>query len=97
MLYSSIDWHPRFNGYSGGFPDDYLTNTATLNEFPSAAALRTMRELHIRYAVLHTGRYSGVQQYTKAQVARILGELPPGARARRHGNAWLVDLGPASG
>lgn len=94
MLYSSIDWHPRFNGYSGGLPDDYVTRTQTLNTFPSAAALRLMRQLGIRYAVLHVGRYQGVLQYTKAQVATRLDQLPPGARAARHGNAWLVDLGP---
>lgn len=97
MLYSSIDWHPRFNGYSGGTPDDYLTNTATLNRFPSPAARQTMKKLRIRYAVLHVGRYSGVQQYTKAEVARIIAELPPEVSARRHGDAWLVDLGPSYG
>jgi hypothetical protein len=95
MLYSSIDWHPRFNGYSGGFPDDYPTKTATLDRFPSAGALRMMKKLRIRYAVLHTGPDAGVQQYTRAQVAAILAELPPGAHARRHGDAWLVDLGPS--
>ena len=97
MLYSSIDWHPRFNGYSGGFPDDYPKHTATLNRFPSAAALREMKKLRIRYAVLHTGRDAGAQQYTKTQVAAMLAALPPGAHARRHGNAWLVDLGPSFG
>jgi hypothetical protein len=44
--------------------------------------------------VLHAGRYFGVQQYTRAQVAAILDRLPPGARAERHGDAWIVDLGP---
>ena len=97
MLYSSIDWHPRFNGYSGGFPDDYLPNTKTLNGFPSPASLRLMKQLGIRYAVLHVGRYSGVRQYTEAEAARIIADLPPGATARRHGDAWLVDLGPAYG
>ncbi|MEO6468903.1 MAG: hypothetical protein ABIP21_07365, partial [Acidimicrobiia bacterium] len=96
MLYSSIDWHPRFNGYSGGLPDDYVTETQTLNTFPSASASRLMNRLRIRYAVLHVGKYQGVRQYTKAQVAGILGTLPPGARATRHGNAWLVDLAPTS-
>ena len=96
MLYSSIDWHPRFNGYSGGLPDDYVTETQTLNTFPSAGASRLMTRLRIRYAVLHVGQYQGVPQYTEAQVAGILGKLPPGARATRHGSAWLVDLAPTS-
>jgi len=94
MLYSSIDWHPRFNGYSGGYPDGYLTQRAELNTFQSPTALRTMRRLKIRYAVLHAGKYFGVQQYTRAQIAAILDRLPPGARAERHGDAWIVDLGP---
>jgi hypothetical protein len=93
MLYSSIDWRPRFNGYSGGFPDGYLTQRATLNTFPSPAALRTMRRLKIRYAVLHVGPYNGVAQYSKRQVAAMLDRLPEGPRAERHGDAWLVDLG----
>lgn len=37
------------------------------------------------------------QQYTEEQAAAIVAALPPGAHATRHGNAWLVDLGPGAG
>jgi hypothetical protein len=97
MTYSSLDWHDRVNGYSGSFPDDYLANADSLNTFPSRASLVTARGLKVRYLVLHTGPYAGFAQWTRARVRAALEQLPPGATASHHGNAWLVDLGPSRG
>ena len=93
MVYTTRDWNPRFNGYSGGLPAvTYLPELGTLNTFPSPSALATMRRLHIRYAVLHLGSFAGVDQYTRPQIDAIVSALPGGARVERHGKAWLVDL-----
>ena len=92
MLYSTIDWNDRFNGYSGDWPDSYLRDAADLNTLPAPAAIAAMERLGIRYAVLHTGVYSGVQQYTDEQARQIIAGLPPGARATHHGNSWLIDF-----
>ena len=97
MTYSSLDWHNRINGYSGSFPPDYLANADLLNSFPSPDALATAARLKVRYFVLHTGRAQGFQQWTDARVHAALAQLPPGATATRHGNSWLVDLGPSRG
>jgi hypothetical protein len=92
MLYSTLDLHPRINGYSGSWPADYQSRVAKLNTFPSARSIALAHKLGVRYVVLHTGPAGGTEQYTPAQVRTILAHLPPGAHARRHGNAWLVVL-----
>jgi hypothetical protein len=93
MVYGTIDWHDRVNGYSGSAPGDYLSNLALLNSFPFRGALDTARHLKLRYVVLHTGRYAGYPQYTDSQAQAIIANLPIGATAKRYGNAWLIDLG----
>jgi hypothetical protein len=95
MLYSTRDWKPRFNGYSGSTPRTYFEDLALLNTFPSPAALETMRRLDIRYAVLHTGSFAGVPQYTEKQASAVVSALPPGTHVERRGRAFLVDLGDA--
>lgn len=95
MLYSTLDLHPRINGYSGSWPDGYLARVARFNRFPAASTLRAARRLDVRYFVLHTGTASGYPQYDAADVRKIVRALPPHATARRYGSSWLVDLGPS--
>lgn len=95
MVYSSNDWHNRVNGYSGDWPDGYLEDLDALNTIPSRSGYATARRLHARYLVLHTGAAAGFPQWSDARVRSTLAQLPPGATAERHGNSWLVDLGPA--
>ena len=92
MVYGTLDWHDRVNGYSGGAPDDYVSNLRTLNSFPSRAALDTARRLKVRYVVLHVGRFAGFPEYTEAQAHAIVLALPRGATVQRYGNSWLIDL-----
>ncbi len=94
MVYSTLDFHPRVNGYSGYWPPDYLANLVTLDTFPSPAALARAKELRLRYVVLHVGVVRGFKMLTEQQATAALAVLPPGATARRYGDAWLVDLGP---
>jgi MYXO-CTERM domain-containing protein len=93
MVYGTIDFHNRVNGYSGSAPDDYLTNLASLNSFPSRGALDTARRLKVRFIVLHLGRFDGYLQYTNAQAQAVVAALPRNATAKRYGNSWLIDLG----
>jgi len=101
MVYSTIDWHPRFNGYSGAVPPDSLAIAPILNSFPSQSALQAAQRLKLRYVILHIGplRYTTpfhltFQQYTDAQAKTIVGTLPPGTTAGQYGNSWLIDLHP---
>jgi hypothetical protein len=48
------DGHPRINGYSGFQPKNFDAEVATLNKFPSAAAIAEARRLGVRYIVLRT-------------------------------------------
>lgn len=82
MVYSTLDWHPRLNGYSGIVPPEYSADVQTLNAFPHEDAIRRARVRGVRYVILHP------------DAAPKLDELPPGTSAERHGKAWLVDLGP---
>lgn len=93
MVYGTIDFHNRVNGYSGSAPDDYLTNLASLNSFPSRGALATARRLKVRYVVLHLGRFDGYLQYTDAHAQAVVAALPKNGTAKRYGNSWLIDLG----
>jgi hypothetical protein len=88
MLFATIDWHPRVNGYSGYLPPGYPEDVQVLNTFPSPDSVARLRALGVRYVVLHLG----AEQYTPQQVADIVAALPPGATARPYGDAWLVDL-----
>ncbi|HKA92738.1 MAG TPA: hypothetical protein VKE97_02975 [Acidimicrobiia bacterium] len=95
MVYSTDDWKPRFNGYSGDFPDEYVNDLRQLNAFPAPDALAAARRLRIRYVILHLGSTGGFPQLGDDAAAAMIRDLPPGARAERRGRAWLVDLGPA--
>jgi hypothetical protein len=95
MVYSTIDWHPRFNGYSGDWPDGYLADLRQLNSLPAPDALAVASRLRIRYVILHLGTYAGVPHLTDEQADTIIKGLPPGARVEQRGRAWLVDHRPA--
>ncbi len=94
MLYSTLDLHPRVNGYSGSYPPDYVEHTDVFNQFPAPAALRAARTLGVRYFILHEGSYEGIPQYRSAEIAAAIRGLPPTAHTSHLGNAWLIDLGP---
>ncbi|HEX7095980.1 MAG TPA: hypothetical protein VF183_08850 [Acidimicrobiales bacterium] len=92
MLRSTVDRNPRFNGYSGEFPTDYLERAVVLNTFPSPDSLRLADELGIRFVVLHTTSTGEAGALSEADAEAKLDDLPPGLRAHRFGSAWLVDL-----
>jgi hypothetical protein len=95
MVYSTIDFHPRLNGYSGYLPATYEDDVAAMATFPSADSLARLKLRQVRYLILDVGQQNGYPMFTEAQARKDLAELPAGARADRYGNAWLVDLGPA--
>jgi len=95
MVYATLDWHPRWNGYTAFIPPGYDDQRA---EFDALAtdqfALATAVGLRIRYLILHTGAHNGIPQYTPEEVQAMIATLPSYAHARRIGPDWLVDLGP---
>jgi hypothetical protein len=83
MLFSTIDWHPRVNGYSGLAPASYARDSGILNTFPSDAAMRKLRALRVKYVVWHP---------TGSPLARPLPELTGQLEAEPFGNAWLIEV-----
>lgn len=98
LLYATIDWHPRLNGYSGSWPPSYRDDAAVLARLPSAVAQARLRERCVRYVVLHVGPFAGQAQFGEAEASRIArGLARGGATVRRFGPDRLADLGPAPG
>jgi hypothetical protein len=94
MIYATIDWKPRVNGYSGFLPPDYLVDINDFNQFPAAAAVARAKTLGVRYLILHVGDEHGFPAYSDAEARSMVSHLPVGAVAFHRGNGWLVDLGP---
>jgi hypothetical protein len=92
MVYGSIDWHPRLNGYSGFFPATYVSDASVLAGFPNQAALQRLTERRVRYVILHVGRESGFPVISPEQATAIISALPTGATSTHVGNSWLIDL-----
>ena len=89
MLYATIDWKPRLNGYSGYWPATYLDDIDVSRTFPGPASLDRLRERHVRYVVLHT---AGTGAMLPATAAAIVAALPSTVTAAPFGSSWLIDL-----
>ena len=96
MVYSTLDWHPRVNGYSGFAPSTYLGDIDAFATLPDSAAFVHARGLKVRYLILHVGAENGNPAYSESQASRIVDSAPSGAEARRYPGAWLIDLGSNS-
>jgi hypothetical protein len=51
--WSTFHWRPILNGYSGYYPKASLAREERLRAFPSDATLAELRQLHVRYAIVH--------------------------------------------
>jgi hypothetical protein len=92
MVWSTIDFHPRVNGYSGYLSPTYYADTALLETIPAPAAMARVKSLQVRYLVLHVGVQTDIQMFTETQALAIIAALPT-ASAVRYGPNYLVDLG----
>lgn len=97
MVWATIDWHPRLNGYSGYFPPTYASETTVLATMPSPAAEALLRALHVRYLIVHVGKQAGWQMYTPGQAQRLVSQLGTGSTVTRYGPNYLVDRGTTAG
>lgn len=58
LLFSTAHWQPIVNGFGRHEPPRHGARMTTLARFPSHDAIALMRELGIRYVVMHTRRAS---------------------------------------
>src|SRR5262249_40311261 len=70
MFWSTFHSHPRVNGYSGYEPPDYVDTLKRLEDFPDDHAIERLRDLNVRYVVVHQTYYR--QQDFSAMMVDIL-------------------------
>jgi len=92
MVWSTLDNHPRVNGYSGYTPATYSHDAALMAALPSAPSLARLSELGVRYLILHLGTQVGGLTLTAGQAAAIVDGLGARASAARYGPNELVTL-----
>ncbi len=92
MVWSTIDYHPRVNGYSGALSPTYYADTALIQTLPAPAALARLKQMQVRYLILHLGVQTGITMFTDAEAQSIISGLPT-ATVDRYGPNYLVDLG----
>ena len=107
MLLSTIDWHPRVNGYSGYSPPDYDNSVRlfnTLDDGPPASeeTMARLDQFGIRYLIIRTAPLDRDQSmkdrsFVDDETAnRMIAALPPDRveSATEVGEAWLVRIRP---
>ena len=53
MYSSTYHWKKMVNGYSGFFPPSYWDMNKTLQNFPSKKSIALLREMGVKYAIIH--------------------------------------------
>jgi hypothetical protein len=66
MVYSTHHWKPMVNGYAGIEPRGYVDIRNLMMSFPSEEFLDALREVGVRYIVVHRGGY-GPNQWARMQ------------------------------
>lgn len=94
LVWSSIDWNKRVNGYSAFYPASYLDDVRTFDTFPSPASIGRAGQLRVRYVVIHGQALNPNGFWSADEISRRLADLPATATVDRYGPDWLVDLGP---
>jgi hypothetical protein len=77
-VYCSIfHWFPLVNGYSGMYPQSYITRLERLEKFPNDRAFSQLRADHVRYIILHDwdGRADARRALSDSQEFILLGEF----------------------
>ena len=91
---ATAHWRPLVNGYAGAVPREYWETVATLNTFPSPAAVDRLRQLYVRFVVIE------LRQYREEDRARLLAAvaLPPlGVRpVATLGDTVILEVGSAA-
>lgn len=75
LLGSTAHWRPLVNGYASFFPPGYWETVGTVNTFPAPSAVARLRDLGVRYVVVHLGEYP---DGLRARLRAALRALPPG-------------------
>jgi hypothetical protein len=56
-FWSRSHWQPLVNGYSGYYPRHYIQTLGVLQRFPDDRSVQHLRNLRVRYVIVHRGFY----------------------------------------
>ena len=91
LLFSTAHWLPIVNGFGRHEPPAHKARMETFSRFPAPDAVARLRQIGVRYVVLHPARASELAR------AAVEAEQVPGVRLVAHdGDDFLFDVGPAS-
>jgi hypothetical protein len=95
MVHSMYHWKPLVNGYAGIEPASYVRLRALARDFPSDEFLDALREIGVRYVVLHRKGY-GPYQWPRIEegLPRFRSSL---REAARFGPDSIFELQPKPG
>ena len=65
---STFHWQPIVNGYSGFYPDSYLSRRDAVSGFPDDQAMRQLRLDAVRYLVIHLREYPAENRESIPQI-----------------------------
>jgi hypothetical protein len=97
QLMSIYHWRPLVNGYSGSAPHSYLQIWEQLQSFPSASSVDSLRQLGVRWVVVHEGLMKSqafaelLLRVTESGAFRIQSTFADGM-----GKAVLLELTPTT-
>ena len=88
-------WYPLVNGYSGYYPPEYSETVRRMETFPDDRSIARLRNIGVRYLILHPHRYAGDQYAALVERMSARSELRPyGTFPAEGGNADLFLLDP---
>ena len=96
MYWSAAHWDPLVNGYSGYRPADYAATLDYMQTFPDDESIWRLRELHVRYILVH-GFFYKPSDYADLllQAAQRPDLIPHGAFRDWAGQTQIFELKPA--
>jgi len=98
MFWSIFHWHPLVNGYSGYMPGDVVDTMALMQTFPDDQSIARLRELHVRYILIHQAFYPP-RQYAQmmGRLVRRAELIPAGAYRDWIGPTQIFELRGGNG
>jgi hypothetical protein len=86
-------WHPLVNGYSGYYTPAYIETLVRMQTFPDDDSINRLRQLDVRYIVVHRALYETVEYASLLQRMVNRRELKPAGRySDPIGQAELFEL-----
>jgi hypothetical protein len=88
QYWSMAHWHPLINGYSGYVSNRYVDMLRTMGQFPDRRAMAKLRELNVRYVLVHQALYDDASQWSDVEFGLL--EQPDVTALGRY-NDWTGD------